>query len=59
MNFLNETGKASAEPLHWVIDKHAQNCILLKRGRNSIVAVDFDGKNYTVMLDPKKRSSMG
>ena len=59
MNFLNETGKASAEPLHWVIDKHSQNCILLKRGRHSIVAVDFDGKNYTVMLDPKKRSSMG
>ena len=59
MNFLNETGKASAEPLHWVIDKHAQNCILLKRGRHSIVALDFDGKNYTVMLDPKKRSSMG
>ena len=59
MNLISETGKASAEPLHWVIDRHAQNCILLKRGRNSIVAVDFDGKNYTVMLDPKKRSSMG
>ena len=59
MNLISEAGKASAEPLHWVIDKYAQNCILLKRGRHSIIAVDFDGKNYTVMLDPKKRSSMG
>jgi len=52
--------KAScAEPLHWAIDKYAENCILLKRGRKSIISVDFDGKNYTVLIDPKERSSMG
>ena len=56
---LNEIGKAAAEPLHWVIDRHSQNCVLLKRGRRSVVAIDYDGKNYTVMLDPKERDSLG
>ena len=56
---LNEIGKAAAEPLHWVIDRHMQNCILLKRGRRSVIAIDYDGKNYTVMLDPKQRDSLG
>lgn len=57
--YIGEAGTAPAEPLHWVIDKFVPNCILLKRGRKSVVAIDFDGKNYTVMLDPKERSSMG
>ena len=57
--YIAEAGTATAEPLHWAIDKHVQNGILLKRGRKSVVAIDFDGKNYTVMMDPKERSSMG
>ncbi len=57
--YIAEAGAATAEPLHWAIDKHVQNGILLKRGRKSVVAIDFDGKNYTVMMDPKERSSMG
>ena len=57
--YIAEAGATTAEPLHWAVDSHVPNCILLKRGRKSILGIDFDGKNYTVMTDPKDKSSMG
>ena len=57
--YIAEDGVTTAEPLHWAVDSHVPNCILLKRGRKSILGIDFDGRNYTVMTDPKDKSSMG
>lgn len=57
--YIYEAGATTPEPLHWAIDPHVDRCILLKRGRKSILGIDFDGKNYTVMTDPKDKSSMG
>lgn len=57
--YIFEAGATTAEPLHWAIDPHVDRCILLKRGRKSILGIDFDGKNYTVMTDPKDKSSLG
>ena len=57
--YIAEANATTPEPLHWAIDSHVPNCILLKKGKKSILGIDFDGKYYTVMTDPKDRSSMG